>query len=122
LTSTSIINITVQPAPVTTVFRVKAINIGVSSIPLRGIASVAVSDINGVAVPNATVSGTWSGYFTGNVSGISNRRGLVTIISNTLSSKAPKTGTATFTVTSIVLNGYKYDATKNAVTIKTITR
>jgi PKD repeat protein len=122
LTSTSIVNITVQPAPVTTVFRVKAINIAVSSMPLRGIASVAVYDINGVAVPNATVSGTWSGYFTGTVSGISNRRGLVTIISNTLSSKAPKTGTATFTVTSIVLNGYKYDATKNAVTIKTITR
>jgi PKD repeat protein len=122
LTSTSIVNITVQPAPVTTVFRVKAINIAVSSMPPRGIASVAVYDINGVAVPNATVSGTWSGYFTGNVSGISNRRGLVTIISNTLSSKAPKTGTATFAVTSIVLNGYKYDATKNAVTIKTITR
>lgn len=48
--------------------------------------------------------------------------GVATIISNTLGSTAPQTGTATFKVTSIVLNGYVYDATKNAVTIKTVTR
>ncbi|HEY5139765.1 MAG TPA: PKD domain-containing protein, partial [Methylococcales bacterium] len=122
LTSTKKVNITVQPVPVKTVFRVKAISLAVSLTPLRGIASIAVYDINGVTVPNAVVYGTWSGYFTASASGVADRTGIATITSNTLPSTAPKTGTATFTVTSIVLNGYTYDATKNAVTIKTVTR
>lgn len=120
LTNTKTVNITVQPAPATT--SVKTINLTLSTNPLRGTASITVYDKNGVLVPKATVAGTWTGYFTGSASAVTNSTGTATITSNTLPSAAAKKGTATFTVTSIMLNGYAYDATKNAVTIKTITR
>ena len=120
LTNTKTVNITVQPAPATT--SVKAINLTLSTNPLRGVSSITVYDKNAVLVPKAIVVGTWTGYFTGSASAVTNSNGTATITSKTLPSTAAKKGTATFTVTSIVLNGYVYDATKNAVTIKTITR
>lgn len=137
LTNTKVINITVQPAPAVTALRVKAINLALSStLPLKGIAKVKVSDVNGIIIPNVTVSGTWSGYFTGSTSGKTNNAGIATLPSNALPTNAPKSGTATFTITSLVLNSrktgaaatavskdsYIYDATKNAVTLKTITK
>ena len=141
LTSTKVINITVQPAPAKTVLRVKAISLARSAtLPLQGIATVTVSDVNGIIMPNVTVSGTWSGYFTGSITGVTNSAGVATLASNPLAKKTPKSGTATFKITSLVLtprktgagtaakarvispNDYIYDATKNAFTLKTITQ
>lgn len=97
-----------------------------------------MSDVNGIIMPNVTVSGTWSGYFTGSTTGITNSAGVTTLASNPLAANAPKSGTATFQITSLVLtspkagvaatatvispNNYIYDATKNAFTLKTITK
>ncbi len=139
LTSTKVINITVQPAPGKTVLRVKAISLALSTTPpLKAIATVTVSDINGIIIPNVTVSGTWSGYFTGSTTGITNSAGVTTLPSNPLAANSPKSGTATFQITSLVLNppktgaaatasvispdNYIYDAAKNALTLKTVTR
>ena len=139
LTSTKALSITVQPAAVTTVLRVKAISLALSAtLPLKAIATVTVSDGNGIIMPNILVSGTWSGYFTGSTTGITNNLGAATIASNSLPATAPTSGTATFQVTSLVLtpakagtvakaavispNNYIYDATKNAFTLKTITK
>jgi PKD repeat protein len=141
LTSTKVINITVQPAPAKTVLRVKAISLALSAtLPLQGIATVTVSDGNGIIMPNITVSGTWSGYFTGSTTGVTNSAGVTTLASNPLAKNSPKSGTATFKITSLVLtppktgagttakaavispNDYIYDPTKNAFTLKTITK
>ncbi len=122
LTGTKTVDITVQPAPATTIFSVKSITLAVNNRPVKGMAAITVYNANGVSVPNATVSGKWTGYFTGSGSSVANSSGIATIASNTLSSKAPKSGTATFTVTSVALNGYVYDASKNIITISTITR
>jgi len=141
LTSTKVINITVQPAPAKTVFGVKAIRLALSAtLPLKGIATVIVVDVNGIIMPNVTVSGTWSGYFTGSTSGITNSIGIARLPSNPLAANATESGTATFKVTSLVLtppktgartaasatvispNDYIYDATKNVFTLKTITK
>lgn len=122
LTSTKKVDITVRPASAKTVFHAETIDLAVNLSPLKGIASIAVYDVNGVAVPNAIVSGIWSGYFTGSGTGKANSTGVATITSKVRASTAPKTGTAIFKVTSIVLSGYQYDAKKNVVTLKTLTR
>ncbi|MFI3223384.1 MAG: PKD domain-containing protein [Methylococcaceae bacterium] len=141
LTSTKVINITVQPAPAKTVLRVKTISLALSATrPLQGIATVTVSDVNGIIMPNVTVSGTWSGYFTGRTTGITNNIGVAKLPSNPLAANTPKSSTATFKITSLVLTPPKtgsgtaatatvispsdfiYDATKNAFTLKTITK
>jgi PKD repeat protein len=141
LTSTKVINITVQPAPAKTVLRVKAISLALSTTrPLTGFATVTVSDGNGILMPNVTVSGTWSGVLTGSPIGVTNNVGVTILPSNPLAANGPQKGTATFKITSLELtppktgpgtaatktvispNNYIYDATKNAITLQTITR
>ena len=79
-----------------------------------------VTDANGAVLPGATVSGTWSGLFSGRVSARTGRRGDAILSTPTLPATAR--GSLTFTVDSITLNGYTYNASGNSATSATISR
>jgi hypothetical protein len=79
-------------------------------------ASVSIRDTSGNAVPGATVTGTWSGSVSGNASGTTGSGGTVSLTSQ----RAKGSGTATFTVTGVVLQGYAYVAAANTASSGTI--
>lgn len=79
-------------------------------------ATVTVKNSSGAVVPNATVSGSWSGLATGNVSATTNSAGQVSFTSK----RVRTSGTITFTVKGISVSGATYDATKNVVTSSSI--
>ncbi|WP_377703952.1 PKD domain-containing protein [Pseudoduganella sp. UC29_71] len=81
-------------------------------------ATVTVKDSSGKLIPNATVSGTWSGIVSGAASGVTNASGAATI--NSASSK--KSGTFKFTITGITAAGYTYDASLNTMSSNAISR
>ncbi len=116
--STSIkINVT---APVTTTAAyVGQFNLGgvASRNGNYAIATLVVRDVNGKVVPNATLTGRWSGLVSGTASGVTNTNGSVGINSP----RSKRRGTYTFTVQSITANGFTYDASKNVLTSKSIT-
>ena len=87
---------------------------------VAGRATVVVTDATGAVLPNATVSGSFSGMVSGNVSGRTGRKGDVIFTTPVLASNAK--GTLTFTVNSITLTGHTYDAEKNSATSATISR
>lgn len=87
---------------------------------VAGRATVVVTDAAGTILPNATVNGTFSGLASAKVSGRTGRRGDVILTSPGIASGAK--GTLTFTVDSIVIGGYAYDASKNAQSSATISR
>jgi len=80
-------------------------------------ATVTVVDDGNVAVSGATVYGAWSGAWTGNVNGVTDATGKVTLSSGSVKGG----GTFTFTVTNIVKTGNTYDPSKNVETSDTIT-
>lgn len=79
-------------------------------------ASVTVRNQNGQIVGGATVSGTWSGLTSGNVSKSTNNRGIAAFNS----ARTKNRGTFTFTVTGISAGSIPYDASKNVETTDSI--
>lgn len=80
-----------------------------------GVATVTVVDATGRAVSGATVTGSFSGYFTGSYSAVTNTSGVATVKS------AAKPGTPKtfgFCVTNVALSGWTYNASANEVTCK----
>ncbi len=68
--------------------------------------TVWVSDYDNYAVPDATVSGTWSGDASGSVSGVTGSNGGITFATGSM-----KSGTSvTFTVNDVDKTGYTYDS------------
>jgi PKD repeat protein len=87
---------------------------------LAGRATVVVTDAAGSRLSNATVTGSFSGLVNGRVSGRTGRKGDVRF--STPSLPANTRGSLTFTVESITLGGYTYDATRNSADSATISR
>ncbi len=122
-TASASVLIAVGTPPVSTkITRVGALSlVWVSSRKgVNGAATVTVTDGSGKALPNVTVTGAFSGLVSRNVSGVTNRKGQVTLSSPVLSSTTR--GSLTFTVTNLALSGHTYDASKNAATSATISR
>jgi PKD repeat protein len=83
-----------------------------------GIATVTVKDTDGNLVEGATVFGTWSGAYSGSVSGTTGTGGTVSFESG----KVRQSGvTFTFTVDDVQKSGYTYDTTLNVETSDSIT-
>jgi PKD repeat protein len=79
-------------------------------------ATVTVRNQNGALVPNATVTGQWSGLTTGTVSKTTGRSGTAALTSL----RTKNRGTFTFNVTGITLSGYTYSTTRNVETSDSI--
>jgi PKD repeat protein len=79
-------------------------------------ATVTVRNQNGALVPNATVTGQWSGLTTGTASKTTSRSGTAAFTS----ARTKTRGTFTFTVTGITLSGYTYAPTRNVRTSASI--
>ncbi len=79
-------------------------------------AIVTVKNSNGNVVPNATVSGSWSGVVSGSTSSYTDRRGQAAFGSSRINSQ----GTEFFTVTGITVSGGTYNASKNVETTDSI--
>lgn len=82
------------------------------------VAAVKVVDGQGRGVPGASVSGAWSGLVTGTGTVVTDAFGLATFTSP--SSK--RTGSFTFTVRGVTLNGYAYQPATNTETSDSIMR
>lgn len=82
--------------------------------------TIKVVDQTGKAVSGASVAVNATGFVSGSAIATSDRTGTVTINSSKMSSTV--TGSTTFTVTGVTLNGYTYDGTKNIKTSVTLTR
>jgi PKD repeat protein len=72
-------------------------------------ATVTVRNQNGALVPNATVTGQWSGLTTGTASKTTGRNGTAAVTATRTKSR----GTFTFTVTDLTLSGYSYAPLRN---------
>jgi PKD repeat protein len=81
-------------------------------------AKVTVKNVNGAVIPNATVTGSWSGIVSGSKSAVSNASGVATLDSAT----TKKNGTMKFTITGITATGYVYDPALNTMSSNSITR
>ena len=79
-------------------------------------ATVTVRNQNGALVPNATVTGQWSGLTTGIASKTTSRSGTAAFTS----ARTRTRGTFTFTVTGIKLSGFTYAPTRNIRTTASI--
>jgi serine protease len=79
-------------------------------------ASVLVLDADGAAVANATVSGVWSGSYSGSSSCVTDSAGWCTTSTANIKVTAP----ATFTVSGITASGYYYDTAMNLVSSVTV--
>lgn len=119
--STVLITVAAPPAP-TKICRVGSLSLTwiKSGKGIAGRAAVVVTDAAGTRLPNATVSGTWSGLVNAKVSGRTGRKGDVILSTPVLAANAR--GTLTFTVDSITLSGHTYDASKNSTSSATISR
>jgi peptidoglycan/xylan/chitin deacetylase (PgdA/CDA1 family) len=80
-------------------------------------ATITIVDDNDSPTEGATVYGSWSGAYTGDVSGVTNASGQVTLHSR----KVKDGGTFTFTVTDVVQSGSTYEPSKNVETSDSIT-
>ena len=83
----------------------------------RAGARVRVLDNTGKPVPNASVSGAWSGIVTGSATVTTDSQGFASFTSP----NAKKSGTYVFTVRAVRSTGYVYDANGNAMTSNSIT-
>ncbi|AQT67159.1 Alpha-amylase/pullulanase [Anaerohalosphaera lusitana] len=83
-----------------------------------GQATVHIKDDTGANVSGATVYGTWSGAYSGSVSGTTAADG--TLFFET-ADKVKNGGTFTFTVTDVTVSGKTYNATLNVETSDSIT-
>jgi PKD repeat protein len=82
--------------------------------------TVTILDHAGKTAPNASVTLSATGLFTGTVTMRTNSRGQVTLNTPRLSSTVK--GTQTYTVTNVVLTGFQYDPARNKVTSASLTR
>jgi peptidoglycan/xylan/chitin deacetylase (PgdA/CDA1 family) len=80
-------------------------------------AAVTIVDDGHAPVEGATVYGSWSGAHSGNVSGVTDSNGQVTLQSG----KVKNGGTFIFTVTNVVKAGWTYDPAQNTETSDSIT-
>jgi len=83
-------------------------------------ATINVGDQNEKPLAGAVVSVSSSGLASGTATATTNAQGVVTIKSAVMPSSS--TGTETFTVTNVVLNGYPYNAANNTVTSGSLTK
>ncbi len=122
--ATLLVTVGVTPPPSTMKFvNVASISMGwVRSTNTSGYitGTVTILDHAGKPAPNASVTISATGLFTGTVTARTNSRGQVTLNTPRLSSTVK--GTQTYTVTNVVLTGFQYDPTKNKVTSATLTR
>jgi len=80
-----------------------------------GLATVTIVDAGGNPLSGASVSGHWSGVTSDSDTGLTNGTGQVTLQSNNVK-RAPHGTTFTFTVDSVSLAGWSYDAAANVET------
>ena len=73
-----------------------------------GTVTITVHDSNHTLQSGVTVSGTWTGLFSGNASCITDSTGTCSV-----NDKSKDTGNATFTVTDLSGSGFGYDSSKN---------
>lgn len=110
--------ITVDPVVAVTTMSVAdiAMSLGGRGKSTSATAAVRIRDAQGQPVPGATVSGRWSGVVSGNVSGVTGSDGIVV-----LKSKGTRgSGTFTFTVTDVRLDGFSYQPQDNVETSDSI--
>ena len=90
-----------------------------AGVNTAALATVTIVDSGGTAVSGASVSGHWSGATSDSDTGLTNGAGQVTLQSNKV--KRPAHGTTfTFTVDSVSLAGWSYDAGSNGETSDSI--
>ena len=122
LSATKSTTITVDPVVVELPMRVADIGL-VLNVAKKGRATVDASvkllDGDGRAVAGATVAGSWSGLVSGSASAITGSNGVASFRSPQIRSKS---GTVSFTVTGVELDGYTYRADLNAETSDSISR
>jgi len=119
LTNTQTIGIEVT-APEVNTARVASMSMQlIKSTTTRAKVVLKLVDSQGQPVPNAIVTGAWSGTFQGSSIGKTNQYGVVTQISKPVSSGA--TGSGAYTVNKVVVSDYVYDATANTQNIVTLT-
>jgi PKD repeat protein len=119
LSSVATVPITVTSTTVTPSVLVGGITLSVKK-QRRGTdvtATVTVRDANGAVVPNATVTGGWSGAVTGTSSGTTSSTG---VVSMRASRTTAASGTATFTVQALSASGFAYAPAKNVESVDTI--
>jgi hypothetical protein len=75
-------------------------------------ADVSIIDADGDPVANATVTGRWSGLVSSTATGTTDSNGSVSLTSL----NAKKSGTITFTVLDVSVDGYTYDESANIIT------
>ncbi|MDQ4123928.1 MAG: PKD domain-containing protein [Acidobacteriota bacterium] len=115
--SSSSVLITVQQNPNAVIY-VNSISMSIVKNGGRTYARavVTVYDGSGAPRPNVTVSGSWSGLTTGNVTGTTNSSGQIVFNSSSVKTR----GTFTFTVTNLSASGYTYNSTLNKETSDSI--
>jgi PKD repeat protein len=120
---TSARSVTITALPQVTIVTMRVTDIAMSlkvqkNGNARATAVVTVRDSNGNVIPGATVNGSWSGVVSGSASVLSGSTGGASFTSP----QTRSAGTFVFTVTSVTLAGYPYDAQLNVETSDSITR
>lgn len=121
LTSTRSVVISAQSPVVVAVMGVADIAMSLTVNKARNAranAAVTVKDAGGVALPGATVTGTWSGIVAGSASAVTGSNGVATLASPTTKAS----GTFIFTVTGVTLPNYSYQSSLNVETSDSTTR
>ena len=115
---------TITVDPIVAELPMRVADIGIASKALKNgrataTASVTILGGDGRALPGATVAGSWSGLVKGSASATTGSTGVATLTSPQIRSKS---GTVTFSVTGVTLDGYTYRADLNTETSDSITR
>lgn len=114
-TTSSAVNVTGSSSTATSMY-VASITTGTASAgggSKFGTATITFRDNAGNPVPNATVTGTFSGSFSETKSGVTNSSGVATL---TTTAKAKGTVTVNFCVSGVTHSGLNYDPAANVVT------
>ena len=116
---TGIATATVTVTDVAQSISVSSLNISVSKNGggTMATATVTVRNSGGALVSGVAVSGVWSGLATGNASGITGTNGQISFSTKRVKSS----GTFSFTVKNLSLNGTTYDPGQNTTTTASIT-
>ncbi len=117
-TTSIVITVTTPPTPTTHNANLTlTVNKTTTAYSLQ--ASITIKDANGIVVPNAKVTGVWSGAFTGTANVSTNANGIATATSSTVPlTNAIRSGT--FTITNVTANNYIYNPTLNVSSVATI--
>jgi PKD repeat protein len=118
LTNSQMVEITVTPPPPATFY---ASSLGMTVIKSSNVVAkinITVKDDKGRLIPNAVVTGTWSGSFSGTVSSKTGTNGVVVQAANAI----PLTtgGSATYTISRIEASGYIYNPDRNIKSVVTV--